>query len=194
MTLINRPHVRPIVRQLPRLPPLIVPMLDDKNAPFQILPLHITLRPLQPRPRHPHRGSPTAVASPMRPPFDQILHRAHVADRGRDVEGARTGQDAVGAEMQLRRGVAELAEDGEEGAEDLELHAVGAGQGRGGGELQGADLFGFVDEEGVVLVEAVALVAVFEEEFEGSEVRGFDAETEDVEAFVVGGERVSALL
>ena len=34
----------------------------------------------------------------------------------------------------------EVVEDGEEGADDFELHGVGAGQGDGGGELQGADL------------------------------------------------------
>ena len=44
MTLINRPHIRPIIRQLPRLLSLIIPVLDDKRASIQVLPLHVPLR------------------------------------------------------------------------------------------------------------------------------------------------------
>ena len=37
--------------------------------------------------------------------------------------------------MQLRGVFSEVAENGEEGADDFELHGVGAGQWDGGGEL-----------------------------------------------------------
>ena len=129
----------------------------------------------------------------MRPFLNQILHSVHVADRSRDIERACIRQDTVGAEIQPRGLVAEVVEDGEEGADDFELHAVGARQRDGGRELQGADLLGLVDDEGVCLVEFGVLFAVFEEEFDGAEVDGLDAETEDVEAVSVDGEGVGAL-
>ena len=38
------------------------------------------------------------------------------------------------------------------------------------------------------------LFAVFEEEFDGAEIDGFDAQAENVESFSVGDERVGAFL
>ena len=198
-TLIHRPHIRPIVRQPPRPPaPLTthLPKLNDIPAPLQILPLHILVaaaRLVQPRLHNLQRGCPTPLGSQMRPFLHQILHSVHVADRSRDVERARVWQDAVGAEIQPRGLVSEVVEDGEEGADDLELHAVGARQRDGGRELQRADLLRLVDDEGVGLVEFGVFFAVLEEEFDGAEVDGLDAETEDVVAVSVDGERVGAL-
>ena len=52
----------------------------------------------------------------------------------------------------------------------------------------------FVDDERVSLVESGLLFAVFEEEFDGTEIDGFDAQAENVESLFVGDERVGALL
>ena len=59
--------------------------------------------------------------------------------------------------------------------------------------MQRAHLLRLVDDEGVGLVELGVLFAVLEKEFDGAEVDGLDAETEDVVAVAVDGEGVGAL-
>lgn len=96
--------------------------------------------------------------------------------------------------MDLKGLFSEIIEDSQECTDDFELHAVGAREWCGGGELQRADFLRFVDEVRVRLVELGVVFAVFEEEFDGAEIYCFDAETEDVESFFVDNQGIGAFL
>ena len=58
-----------------------------------------------------------------------------VAPAGGDVQGGGVGEKAVGAKVDLRQIVGKGLHDGEEDADDLELHELAPRQMDGGGEL-----------------------------------------------------------
>ncbi len=107
--LVNRAHIRPIIRQPPRMLLPVVPILNDERAPLEVLPLHVLRRRGQLGLRPARR---TAASGEVRALFDEVLDGVDVAFGGCDVEGGGVGEEAVGAEVQLPGFLGEVGQDG----------------------------------------------------------------------------------